>query len=68
MYKEKIIKRKRVNLHMRKDEPTGCKVLKQLLHVLNSWVCASLPYIENWNWLKKFDFIVYFWQNSVDVL
>ena len=35
MYKEKCIKKKIMNLQMRKNESTGWKVLKQLFNVLN---------------------------------
>ena len=54
-----------VNLHMRKNESTGLKVLKQRFNFLNFWVGASFHYTQNWKWLqlinlKKVDFIVNF--------
>ena len=69
MCNEKIIKRKIVNLQMRKNKLAGWKVLKQFfntyLECLSFWVRASFPYTQNWNWLQwikleKFDCIVHF--------
>ena len=31
---------------MRKNEPTGWKVLKQPINVSSFWVCASFPYTK----------------------
>ena len=52
MYEKKFSKRNIVNLQMRKNESTGRKVLKQLFHVLNFWMCLSFSFTQNWNWLQ----------------